>query len=97
MTDYTPENRIQEAMDPLHSRETSAEKSLRFTDRKFAELVREASRLKGERDEFLALLKQTLPYLNDIINHGARDMAISVIGADIELTKARELIAKVEK
>ena len=56
----------------------------------------EHARLKKERDELLAMLKQTLPYLNDIVNHEFRDMAISVIGADIELTKARELIERIE-
>ena len=88
MTDYTPENRIQEAVDLLHSRETSAEKSLKFTDRKFAELVREASRLKEEKDELLKLVSSFSDAV-DMDDNWGKLIALSL--------EARELIAKVGK
>ena len=49
------------------------------------------------RDDLLKALETAVPYLNDIINHKRRDMAISVIGAEIALAQAKAAIERVRK
>ena len=55
------------------------------------------ARLIAAAPDLLEVARQTEMYLNDIVNHASRDMAIHAVGAEIELVKARAAIAKATK